>query len=207
MAGVSSRVGVGLLVLALACVSGAPKAFASGDDALPCTSRDTSAVFARWLDPAQYFLASNGGFEQGTDDWTLRGDAAVVPENESFGAHDAADGSSLSLGTGGSAETGTACVGMLQPTVRLFVKSPRVLGAKLRIDATVVNPTTGLTLVTHYVVTGSPAASGWAPTPQIVIPNLLGGVLAQELTLRVTAEGAPATWGVDDVYVDPFRQR
>jgi len=32
-------------------------------------------------------------------------------------------------------------------------------------------------------------------------------VLAQELTLRITAEGAKATWGVDDVYVDPFRQR
>jgi hypothetical protein len=32
-------------------------------------------------------------------------------------------------------------------------------------------------------------------------------VLAQELTLRITAEGTNATWGVDDVFVDPFRQR
>jgi len=54
---------------------------------------------------------------------------------------------------------------------------------------------------------GGLAPAGWAPTTQILVPNLVGGVLAQELTLRITAEGAKATWGVDDVYVDPFRQR
>jgi len=209
MDGLSTRVGAVLLVVALVCVSGASSAFAAGDDsdALPCTNRDSSAVFARWLDPAQYFLASNGGFEQGSDDWTVGGDAAVVPENESYDVHDAADGSSLRLGTGGSAETRSACVGLLEPTVRLFVKAPKVLGARLRIDATVENPATGLTLETQYVVLGGLVPSSWAPTPQILIPNLVGGVMAQQLTLRVTAEGAKATWGVDDVYVDPFRQR
>ena len=163
-------------------------------------------VFARWLDPAQYFLASNGGFEQGADDWSLRGDAAVVPGNESFTVHDAADANSLSLGAGGSAEMRGACVGLVEPTVRMFVKAPRVLGARLRIDATITNPETGLTWTTRYVVLGGLAPGGWAPTPQIVIPNV-GGVLDQVLTVRITAEGAQATWGVDDVYVDPFRQR
>ena len=206
MAGFPSRVGVGLLVLALACVSGAPKAFASADDPLPCTSRDMSTVYAPWLDPASYFLASNGGFEQGASNWTLGGDAAVVPGNESFAVHDAADSSSLRLGTGGSAETRSACVGLLEPTVRMFVKAPRVLGARLRIDATVVDETTGLTLQTTYVVFGGLAPAGWAPTPQIIVPNL-GGLVPQYLTLRVTAEGTNAKWGVDDVYVDPFRQR
>jgi hypothetical protein len=207
MAGLSSRVAVVVLVAAFACVSTAPSAFAEDNDPVPCSSRDTSAVFARWLDPAQYFLASNGGFEQGTDDWNLLGDAAVVAGNESYAVHDASDANSLSLGSGGSAEMRSACVGLLEPTVRLFVKAPKVLGARLRIDASVVNPTTGLTMQTSYVVLGGLAPSGWAPTPQILIPNLAGGLLAQELTLRITAEGAKATWGVDDVYVDPFRQR
>jgi hypothetical protein len=207
MAGFPSRVGVATLVVALACVSGAPKAFAADADPVPCTSRDSSAVFARWLDPAQYFLAENGGFEQGADDWELGGDAAVVPGNESFAVRDASDASSLSLGSGGSAEMRTACVGLLEPTVRLFVKAPRVLGARLRIEATVVNPATGLTLRTGYVVLGGLAPAGWAPTAPILIPNLAGGLLAQELTLRITAEGTKATWGVDDVHIDPFRQR
>ena len=127
--------------------------------------------------------------------------------NESFAVHDASDANSLSLGSGGSAQMRSACVGLLEPTVRLFVKAPRVLGSWLRVDATVVNPTTGLTLQTSYVVLGGLAPSGWAPTAQILVPNLVGGVLAQELTLRITAGGARASWGVDDVYVDPFRQR
>jgi hypothetical protein len=207
MAGFPPRIGVAFLVVAFACVSGAPKALAASDDPVPCTNRDTSAVFARWLDPAQYFLASNGGFEQAADGWKLRGDAAVVPGNESFAVRDASDANSLSLGSGGSAEMHTACVGLLEPTVRLFVKAPRVLGARLRIEATVVNPTTGLAVQTNYVVLGGLAPAGWAPTAPILIPNLVGGMLAQELTLRITAEGAKATWGVDDVYVDPFRQR
>jgi hypothetical protein len=96
---------------------------------------------------------------------------------------------------------------MGEPTVRLFVNAPRVLGAALRIDATVRNPTTGLSLTTTYLVAGGLASSGWAPTPEIVIPNTVGGVLPEDLTLRFTAEGTPATWGVDDVYVDPYKQR
>jgi len=167
----------------------------------------TLLVVARWLDPSQYFLASNGGFEHGTESWSVNGDASVVPENESFDVGGAADGDSLALGPGASAESRTACVGLLEPTVRLFVKTPRVLGARLRIDASVYNPTTGLTLATHYLVIAGLTPAGWSPTPAILIPNLVGGLLPQQLTLRVSAEGTPAQWGVDDVYVDPFRQR
>jgi hypothetical protein len=37
------------------------------------------------------------------------------------------------------------------------------------------------------------------------IPNLLGGSSTQELTLTFTTRGAPATWYLDDVFVDPFK--
>lgn len=58
-------------------------------------------------------------------------------------------------------------------------------------------------------VGNSPGAgpAGWSPTPAILIPNLEGGLLPQQLTLRVPTEGVPARWGIDDVYVDPFRPR
>jgi len=46
-----------------------------------------------------------------------------------------------------------------------------------------------------------------APTPEILVPNLLGGILPENLTIRITAVGAPASWSVDDVYVDPFKSR
>src|SRR5262249_12041099 len=96
-----------LLVAALTSTVGAPRAFAYGD-ALPGTSRDNSMVFARWVDPAQYFIASNGGFEHGTDNWSVSGDASVVSDNESYAVHGADDANSLSLGTGATAESRTA---------------------------------------------------------------------------------------------------
>ena len=150
---------------------------------------------------------SNGGFEQGADDWELRGDAAVVPGNESFAVHDAADASSLSLGSGGSAEMRTACVGLLEPTVRLFVKAPRVLGARLRIDATVVNPTTGLTLQTNYVVLGGLAPAGWAPTAPILDSKPRGRVAGAGADAADHGRGHEGDVGRRRRHVDPFRQR
>ena len=179
-------------------------AFASS---LPCRSRSTSAVFSRWLDPAQYFLASNGGFEQGAEDWSLSPAATVVAGNERYRVAGSAHSHSLSLGAGAVAESRTACVTMGEPTVRLFVKTPRVFGARLTITATVSNPATRVSLTTAYVVVGGVTPAGWAPTPEIVIPNLLGGVLDQKLTMRISTGGTPAAWRVDDVYVDPYKQR
>ncbi|MDQ1455700.1 MAG: hypothetical protein QOH28_1320 [Actinomycetota bacterium] len=193
-----------VVVLASLGAATAPNASAFGS-VLPCTSRDSSAVFSRWLDPAQYFLASNGGFEQGAQDWSLSAGAAVVSGNESYQVGGPSDSHSLVLDAGASVESRTACVTMGEPTVRLFVKAPSVLGAVLRVDATVQNPTTGVPLTTTYLVVGGLAPAGWAPTPEILIPNLVGGVLPENLTLRITAQGTPATWAADDIYVDPFK--
>ncbi len=214
----ASRIGLGrplrrfgqvpavLVAVTLACAAGMPKALADGST-LPCTSRDNSTAFAPWLDPAEYFLASNGGFEQGSDDWTLSSGAAVASGNEPYRVNGPSDGHSLVLPAGATATSRPACVTMGEPTVRLFVNAPNVAGAWLRVDATVRNPTTGISVQTQYVVGTDVAPAGWAPTPQIVIANAAGGIVPEELTLRFTASGTPATWGVDDVFVDPFRQR
>jgi hypothetical protein len=198
---VSTLVAVGLL-----SAIGVPSASAD-ETPLPCAARDSSAVFSRWLDPARYFQVTNGGFEHSTDDWTLSAGASVQAGNESFRVGGSADEHSLVLAAGASAESHAACVTLGEPTMRLFVKAPRTLGAALRVDATVENPTTGLTLQTSYLVLGGLAPSQWAPTPEILVPNLLGGILPENLTIRITAVGAPATWSVDDVYVDPFKSR
>jgi hypothetical protein len=195
------------VVVGLLCASAAPSASAAIDTPLPCTARDSSAVFARWLDPALYFQASNGGFERGADDWTLEAGASVVGRNESFGVGGATDSHSLVLTAGASAESRTACVTLGEPTMRMFVKAPRTLGAALRIDASVENPTTGLTLQTSTLVLAGLGPWQWAPTPGILLPKLLGGIAPENLTIRVTAVGVPATWSVDDVYVDPFKSR
>lgn len=193
-------------VLGAGFASAAPPAGAD-DGTLACTARRTDAVFAPWLDPAQYFAAANGGFEHGADDWQLQGGAAPVPGNEPFRVGGTTDASSLALGPGSSAVSRTACLGLLEPTLRLFVRTPAVPGARLTVSATVRNPTTGLALTTSWVVVAGLTPPGWAPTPEILVPNLLQGILPQDLTVRVTPGGVPATWQIDDVYVDPFKQR
>jgi hypothetical protein len=198
------RLYAALVVSALIWSGSLPAAFAFGST-LPCADRDTSVAFSRWLDPSQYFPASNGGFEQGSNDWSLSAGAAVVTGNEPYQVGGPDDSHSLRLAPGASAESRTACVTMGEPTVRMFVDAPRVLGAVLVVDATVRNPTTGVSVKAQYLVLGGVAPPGWAPTLPILIPNLLGGVLPEELTLRFTARGTPAPWAVDDVYIDPFK--
>lgn len=197
------RLATAVLLVAVGATSALP-AGASGST-LPCADRTTSAVFSRWLDPAQYFLAPNGGFEQGPTDWDVRG-GAVVAGNERFQVGGASDAASLTLGAGASARSRTMCVRLAEPTVRLFVRTPSVLGATLTVTATVRNPATGLTLETTWVVVGGLTPAGWAPTPEILAPNL-GGLIDEELTVSITTGGAPASWGVDDVYVDPYKHR
>ena len=109
--------------------------------------------------PSPCGLASNLGFEHGTDDPSVNGDAVVVPDGESFDMGGAADGNSPSLGPGATAGSRTACVGSSEPT------------------------------------------------PAILISELVGGLMPQQTTLRVSTEGVPARWVIGDVYVEPLRPR
>ena len=199
----------GLLVLAVVPVALTSVQPASADALLPqcAPSGPTEQVFAPWLDGARYFAAHNGGFEQGPADWTVTGAATVVNENESFKVGDAADSSGLQLKAGSSATSTAVCVGVEHPTVRLFVKAPATLGSALLIEATVRNPDTGLAVTVPHVVVGGVNANRWAPTSPLLVTSALGTVLDAELTVKISPIGVPATWRIDDVYVDPFKSR
>lgn len=196
-----------LAVASIAVAATAPGASATTADPLPCAARDTSQVFAPWLDLAHYFAASNGGFEDGDTDWLLAGGATVVDGNEPYAIGGASDAHSLVLPTGASAVSRRACVSLTEPTIRMFVKAPDTPGALLRIRATVHDPTTGLALSTDAYILGGVESGQWVPTPAIPFVSLLAGLLPEYLTVRIDALGMPATWQVDDVYVDPFKSR
>ena len=99
------------------------------------------------------------------------------------------------------------CVGIEHPTVRLFVKAPPTLGSALLIEATVRNPATGLAVTVPHVVLGGVNANRWAPTAPLLVTSALGTLVDAELTVKITPIGIPATWRIDDVYVDPFKSR
>jgi hypothetical protein len=170
-----------------------------------CRDRTTSTPFAPWGDPDSYFLMSGGSFESGAGRWTLAG-SSVVDDNEPYYVNGQDDTQSLSVPDGAQATSPSICVDMGESTVRFFVKSSVGAGSSLHVDAYVENPLTGLMLSTGVDIDGANAAGTWAATDQIVIPNLLGGLVGtQRLTLVFTPTGVPATWNIDDVYVDPFK--
>jgi hypothetical protein len=197
---------VGLLATAATPASAGVLSTVAG--VLPsCAARPTSTPFAPWGDSSSYFLMPGGGFEAGAPGWTLSG-PSVVSGNEPSFVNSKSDSHSLAVPTGSVAVTPTVCVAMGENTVRLFVKNPGVASAVLHVQAYVQNPLTGLVLSTSFNINGSASAKGWSPTGRLLIPNLLGGVLGtQNLKLVFTTSGAPATWNIDDVYVDPFRPR
>lgn len=173
-----------------------------------CAARPTTTPFARWGDTSSYFLMPGGGFEAGAPGWTLTGGPRVVAGNETSFVNAMTDTHSLAMPTGSTVVSPTVCVAMGENTIRMFVKNSGVASSNLHIQAFVENPLTGLVLSTGFDIKGTAGDTSWSPTGRLLIPNLLGGVLGtQNLTLVFTTTGKPATWNVDDVFVDPFKSR
>jgi len=172
---------------------------------VPCTARSESAVFSRWNDSANYFLMPNGGFENGATEWKLTGGASVVTGNETWKVRNSADNHSLRIPYGATAESRTICVSKGEDVIRLFVKNPGVRGSILHVEVIVRNPDNGAVAQTAFDVNGDAAPLGWAPTMRLGIAQRWSSTGNQELTFVFSTRGTPATWQIDDVYVDPFR--
>jgi hypothetical protein len=199
------------LVAACALALAAPaQAGSFGDSAVSCEGRTASQPFLRWLDPMRYVLAPNGNLEAGTTGWKLTGGAAIQMENESFFVGSTTDKRSLYLPSGSTATTRPMCVQLLHPTFRYFAKNRgSILLSSLLVEALVENPLTGKVLVLPAGVhTGG---SKWHPSlPGLVLADLVSlldsnGELA--VAFRFRPVGLGAKWQIDDVYVDPFRNR
>jgi hypothetical protein len=194
-----------LVALALATLSIAPGSAASAS----CGPRQVSQPFAPWLDLGHYFLAPGGDFES-TAGWTLGSGAKVVAGNETFLVNNRSDGHSLSLGAAGSARTPAMCVDSDELTMRFFARNTGSVLSTLVLEARVQTTVLGLTTQTTLPVTVVPGlARTWAPSLPVVfslsLNQLLGGVSKIDFTFRTLGPGG--AWQIDDVYVDPFKDR
>ena len=195
------------LVAALVAAVAAPAAqagplVASAD----CTAAALEQPFLPWLDPAHYALVRGGSFEAGTSRWSLDG-AGVVQGNEPYYVHGDGESKSLAIGSGDSATSTTMCVGLDEPTLRLFVRSSAASPlAKLKVEVLFED---ALGNVRAAPIGDIPAvgSTSWNPyMPMAISVNLMP--LIDDKTpvrFRFTAQGS-ADWQIDDVYVDPRRQ-
>jgi hypothetical protein len=197
-----------LAMLALAGASASQPAGASTSVSTGCADRALERPFLPWLDIAYYTLAPNGGLEAGSSEWSLSGGASVVRGNETFSVRAQGDESSLSLPSGSSATTGTTCVELLDPTLRLFALNSGSSLSLLKVEVLYVDAS-GTTRALPIALL--PGGAPWQPTlPMPVLANLLYPPLVTsgevDVAFRFTPVGfGKSGWSIDDVYVDPFK--
>ncbi len=187
-----------LLALAASGVAAAP---GTSDLAGACQPALTQA-FRPWLDPAWYALAPDGGFELGGAGWELGDGASLGPGNEPW-AVSGAGGHVLALPAGATAWSPPICIGLLHPTVRLFVRNAAPLGlGLLAVDAEVTAAG-----VTTTVPVGVVTAGGrFQPTPPLpLLANVTAPLQGGTGSVRLRFIALGGSWELDYLYVDPFK--
>ena len=169
--------------------------------AATCDDGALTQPFSRFGDSHTYKLVPGGGFESGTAAWQLSGGAKIVSGNESYKV--AGGTRSLVLPGGSSAVSPFTCVGLNEPTVRLFTKRNSGLLTTLSVEMQ-VQTSLGLSAWLP-VLPGDLGGGSWHPT--VAMP-LLGNLLTLSTTDRtpVRFRIKPlllGSWQIDDVYVDP----
>ena len=176
------------------------------------TSCDDPALeqpFARWGDRATYKALGDGGFEANGSGWTFSGGAKVVAGNETYKVGGSTDAKSVSLPSGSSAVSPFTCVGLGEPTLRLFAKrNSALLGLVSTLNVQIqVQTSLGLSLWLP-VLPGDLGGSSWHPTAQMpLIANILPLSVSDKTPVRFRFTPLLGSWQIDDVYVDPFRNR
>jgi hypothetical protein len=191
-----------VLTVAVACalVSVAP-AGADGGQLGGC-NQPADQPFLRFLDPASYTLVPDGGFEQGGAGWQLGGGAVTVAGNEPWYASGPGT-TALALPAGSTAVSPSFCIGLLDPTLRLFARNsaPLALGTVV-VSAEVDTAGGSVTVPVGAIVAGA----RWQPTlPLPLLVDALAPLGDGTATVRLRLTAVGGSWQVDDVYVDPFK--
>jgi hypothetical protein len=173
-----------------------------------CEARAVTQPFLPWLDSRYYFLLPGGDLESSAA-WSLSGGARLRDGNEPFHVTSAADRRSLFLPSGASARSTAICVDSDEPLMRFFVHSTGSPLSMLAVEAHIRTTVLGLTVTTSLPLGIVIGTREWQPSSPVFFklsPNqLLGGTTTVDFTF--TALGLGGRWHVDDVYVDPFKDR
>jgi hypothetical protein len=172
--------------------------------ATSCDNPTVEHPFTSWGDIASYVLAPGGTLEGATAAWSLSAGVLTVAGNEPWYVHGAGESTSLFLNSGGSATTGSMCVGIEHPDVRFFARNNGSLTSTLQLEVLFEDASGNVHSLTIGQVAGG---NGWDVTPIYpVVANLLPLLPGSHtaVAFRFTAQGGP--WQIDDIYVDPWRK-
>jgi hypothetical protein len=175
--------------------------------ATSCDDGPITQPFKRFADGANYKLLPGGSFEPGAPAWQLSGGAKITSGNESYKVGGATHSRSLQLPRGSSAVSPFTCVGLSEPTLRLFAKRNSGLLTTLLVEMQ-VQTSLGLSLWLP-VLPGDLGGSSWHPTVAMpLVANILTLSHTDKTPVRFRFKPLLlGSWQIDDVYVDPFRMR
>lgn len=172
--------------------------------ATSCGAEALSQPFMPWLDVAQHSPVPGGSFESGAPAWSLTGNAAVIPGNESYSVGGGSDSAWLALPAGSVATSPSMCVGIQNPTIRFFARNGGSMSSSLRVDVLFED---SFGNIQSAPVTTISSGSRWQPTlTAAILVNLLPLLPGNEtaVAFRFTPQGVGGDWHIDDVYVDPW---
>lgn len=196
---------------AIACAAFASPASAGiiTASAQSCDGSTVTQPFSRFGDNANYKLLQGGSFESGMTGWTLSGGAKVVAGNESYNVGGSGQSKSLILPSGSSATTPLTCVGLAEPTLRLFAKRNSALLGLVSTLSVQMQVQTSLGLSAWLpVLPGDLGGGSWHPTAQMpLLANLLTLSATDRTPVRFKFVPLLGSWQIDDVYVDPMMRR
>lgn len=173
-----------------------------------CEARTVTQPFLPWLDSHYYFLMPGGDLESAAG-WSLSGGARLTEGNEPFHVTRADDRSSLFLPSGASARTTTICVDADEPRMRFFVRNTGSPLSALAVEARIRTTVLGSTVTTSLPLGVVLGAQEWHPSLPVPFKLSLNQMLGGTTTIdfRFTVLGLGGKWQVDDIYVDPFKDR
>ena len=185
-------------VAAMTCVA----AFATTGTALAaCPTSSVSTPFSQFGDTNNYFVVPGGSFDGSAGGWTLD-NASLSASNDGLNLGGAANPESLTINAGGSVTSPFGCVDRTMPSLR-FVADEISAGSDLKVNAIVKLPWGTATFPVADLADGSNNGV-WAPSPQIIIPSLPPGLTLQA-ALQFSVPQSSGSWGIDDVFIDPYR--
>jgi hypothetical protein len=170
------------------------------------TSCDTNSAqpFARVDgDKSNYVLVPGGSFESGAPGWTLGRGAAVVSGNEPWKVHSSSDNHSLYIPAGSNATTPPMCFAPGDWHMRFFAASSSKSLSSLQVRVRVKSLLGVLSLLDGGTIRNG---STWQPSARLALTltNITGLLTTDALSFQfVPSDGA--SWRIDDVYLDPWK--
>jgi hypothetical protein len=194
-------------VAASAAIAAPANAGILTQSATNCDDGAITQPFKRFGDSHNYKLL--GSFETGTPAWTFSGGAKIVSGNETYNVGGSGQSKSVSLPSGSSAVSPFTCVGLAEPSLRLFAKrNSALLGLVSTLNVQIqVQTSLGLSLWLP-VLPGDVGGSAWHPTASMpLLANILPLSATDRTPVRFRFSPLLGSWQIDDVYVDPARMR